>query len=104
MSFLDQISADLDVFFSDFSVNAVLSPSGGYPRSIKVIFDNAYENIELFSGIGTTGPIAQAKDADVMDIARNDLLTVNGRSYYIGKIKPDGTGITIMGLSEDQWV
>ena len=63
-----------------------------------VHFDRGYLDV---LGTPSTGPAATCKSADV-ETAEQDVsvLTVGGVDYLVKGIEPDGTGITVLRLSE----
>ncbi len=90
--------ADLDVFFNtnDFAVSATLA--GG--STIKVIFDRNPE--VALSGIEGAKIVVQAKTSDVSALVAGSTMVIASVTYYILKNEPDGTGVSILTLSEDQ--
>lgn len=106
MTFKADIEADLEVFLDpeEFGTEAVFQHGAGTPKTINVLFDNAYEREDISGeGIGTTFPVARVHDADIAEASRNDTLQIGSVVYYIGTVKPDGTGMSIIELSEDEW-
>jgi hypothetical protein len=103
MTLLDQIETDLDTFINDddFAVDAIYTPVEGDSKIIKVIFDNAYKQMNLQTGVESGGTSAQLKSSDVEDIAKDDTLEINDIAYNIIGIEPDGTGMIVVRLSED---
>ena len=86
---------DLDLFFDDFQSVATLS--GG--STINVLFDR---NPEIaLAAVETAAIVATAKTSDVSDLDTGDTLVIDGVTYYVVKNEPDGTGISILTLSED---
>lgn len=98
--------SDIDnLLFTDYAVDAVYTPAGGQAASIKVIFDNEFQAIEMLGGgVGfeSTSPAALYKTASVSSAKHGDTLAISGKTYYITGVQPDGTGITRLILSEDQ--
>lgn len=97
MSFLTD---DLSIFTStnDFAAAAALNGT----TAINVIFDAAYEAINLQTGeVEGTAPVAICKESDVSGVSHGDTLLVNGTTYHIRGVRPDGTGLTTLILSED---
>lgn len=93
----------VEIYFTDFAVDAAFSHAGGQASIIKVIFDNDFKAVNLATGeVESTGPQAVCKTSDVSNAVHGDTLTVGCISYYIIGIQPDGTGITILFLSKDQ--
>lgn len=96
---------DLTAFFqtADFAYAAIWTPAaGGGPYTVNVIFDN--ENFDsLIGSAGATGlqPRCIAADdalAQGSGIKRNDALVINGTTYKVADVQPDGTGITTLVL------
>jgi hypothetical protein len=95
---------DIDIFFSDFGVDAILKSQIEPEKTIKVIFTAKGQALEILDssiGVETTKPIALCKSSDVETVAHNDIIEISGKEYYVISILPDGTGITTLGLSED---
>ena len=94
-----------NIFLSDFTVDGTYTPQGGGPSTIKVVFENQYQSIEMLSegvGVESTGPAATCKTSDVSTAKHGDTLAISGKIYYINGVQPDGTGLTRLLLSEDQ--
>lgn len=99
MSFYDD---DIDIFFADFGEDALLLSAGAGSKTIKVIFDNNYQAVNIYTGvIESAGPHATAKTRDVTGVAHGDILEIDGGTYYIKGIQPGGKGRTILSLSKD---
>jgi hypothetical protein len=83
-----------DAFFNaaEFAVNATW-----LTHNIQVIFDHEYA--EQF-GIAGTNPIVLTPTASVSGIKKNDAFVVNGISYKVHNIEPDGTGLTRLQLTK----
>lgn len=96
---------DIDLFFTDFAVDALYVPDLGTASTIKVIFDNNHAVIELLgegAGVESTAPVAVCKTADTPDIKRNEILEIDETTYYVKTVEEDGTGMTKLILSEDE--
>ena len=93
------LEGDLDLFFTDFGVEATYNL-----KTITVLFDKNYKVIEPF-GDGTAvesyGPAVTCKSSDVEGIKQANRFTVNNIDYYVKEVQDDGTGITVLLLSED---
>ena len=90
---------DLDTFFTDFGIEAVYNLV-----TITVLFDKNYKVIEPFQDgnvIESYGPAATCKSSDVEGITQGERMTINDIDYYIKEVQNDGTGITVLLLSED---
>ena len=107
MSLNDQMVTDLDTFINDddFAIaDAIYTPVEGDSKPIKVIFDNAYKQMNLSTGIESGGTSATVKDSDIEGVTKGedgDTLEINDIVYSIIGIEPDGTGMTVLRLSED---
>jgi hypothetical protein len=96
---------DLTAFFqtADFAYAATWTPvAGGGPYTVNVIFDNANFDSNIGSA-GATGlqPMCLAADdqlAQGSGIKRNDALVINGVTYKVANIDPDGSGVTNLTL------
>jgi len=96
---------DLTPFFdlAGFAYEATWTPAaGGGPYSVQVIFDNPDYNNSL-GDAGDTGlaPRCMASDVQLAQgagITRNDSLVINGTTYKVADINPDGTGVTTLVL------
>lgn len=95
---------DLSVFFDtdDFAVSAAFTPrSGGAATNIKGIFDKEYvavgDGAEV--AVAATQPMFQTASAG-LTAARGGTLVVDGVTYTIVEVKPDGTGTTILILED----
>jgi hypothetical protein len=89
---------DFGAFFDDtqgFSVVAIYNGTD----SIDVILDKAYfEDRPGAAGIASTQPMALAIEADVPDAAASDTLEINGTTYTVTEVHPDGTGLVMLML------
>ncbi len=99
----DDILTDRDVFLDEdeFAEEFVFSRSGA---TINCIFDDAFEvAVEGGQGVETSAPQVIAKDSDVTGIVQGDTLTrvSNSVVYKVTKPMPDGTGMTVVLLSQD---
>ena len=105
MSLLDTISNDLDTFIDDddFAVEVSYSHAGGDASTINVIWDEAGEFRDMETGEVLLTPITiWAKTSDVSSVAVNDTVVKDSTTYYVHTFKHDGTGITVLALSESQ--
>ena len=95
--------SDLDIFLSDFAVDATYTPAGGTAKTIKSIFDSEYITMSPAGDIGveSVSPAAYCKTSALTGAKHGDTLVISGTTYYIVGIHPDGTGITILILSRD---
>lgn len=88
------------ILLADFGVAATFTPVGGTASSITVIFDNAYEAVDVGGGstFAVTQPRVTARTADVSGATEGATLAIGGVTYTIRVVMPDGTGITEMML------
>lgn len=59
--------------------------------SVSAIFDNGYNAV---MGIDGSTPVITAKSSDVSSAVRGTAVVVDGVSYTVQGIEPDGLGIT----------
>ena len=91
------------IFFDsdDFASSATFTDvSAGTSSTVKGIFDK--ESVE--QAVGEAGlieevPVFTCKTSDVSYATFNDTLAIDGTTYYIKEILPDGTGVTRITLS-----
>jgi len=77
------------------------TPQNGSPKAITVLFDNEYLGMDLNAGtMSTTGPAAYCKSEDLSSTPKGDAFTIDGTSYTVQDIQPDGTGMTICMLKK----
>ena len=98
-------SEDLTAFFqeADFAYAATWTPAaGGGPYTLEVIFDNEYFEASMGeAGAAGRQPMCMAADdqlAQGSGIKRNDTLVINGVTYKVREIQPDGTGVSRLML------
>ena len=91
------------IFFDsdDFASSATFTDvSAGTSSTVKGIFDK--ESVE--QAVGEAGlieevPVFTCKTSDVSNATFNDNLAIDGTTYYIKELLPDGTGVTRITLS-----
>lgn len=86
---------DLAPFFDIDAGFAQTATVGG--SSFPVIFDKAYAPA-LGNMVESTGPVCQAKTADVSAVVQGTSITIASVSYKVREVQPDGTGVTILFL------
>ena len=96
--------ADIDIFFTDFAADAIYTPSGGTAKTIKVVFESEYLSVQVVGDVGveSASPAAYCKSADIIGVQHGDTLVIEGTTYYVTEIHPDGTGMTLLILSKDR--
>lgn len=69
--------------------------------AINVIFNDAYEAANPATGeVETTYPNVLAKTSDIAGAKHRDTFLINGKTYEVIKIQPDGEGMTLLSLTE----
>lgn len=67
---------------------------------INVVFLKPYEALRLGTiEIENAAPTAICRSADVPGVDHTATLTIDGVTYYVHEVKPDGTGITELVLA-----
>jgi hypothetical protein len=92
----------VDEFFNeDLCVEALFTPEAGDPRVILVIFDRQSSDITLAGiGVESAKPQATCRDIDIPDVTHGCTLTIGGEDWSIMDTQPDGTGITVLILTQ----
>lgn len=102
MSFYED---DLDIVFSDFAEDVIYAAQPKLPQdgaTIKGIFDNKGQNVTVFDGeIQASGPQVTVKSLDVVGVRHGDTFTIRSKAWYVRGVEDDGTGVTVLILSED---
>ena len=99
---LDGFNADL--FNGTFDEEGVFTPTGGSSRSIPVVFDNEYQATQFQKAdaeIESSGPRVMCLESDVPGVAHGDTLGIRGKTWYVIEVRPDGTGMVTLMLSQD---
>lgn len=81
-----------------------LWPDGITPRPIEAIFDKPYERTDIPDGGNITGADRSftARDSDILNLAKKDAVLVEGVTYYVKELQPDGLGVTRVMLVSHQ--
>jgi hypothetical protein len=98
-TFKDDLTNDLDIFFNseEFAVDVTYNAA-----TIQGIFDAEFSSaVEGEMGVESTVPQVLLKTSDVPSVAHNETMTINSVVYKVIGIQPDGTGMTLILLSED---
>lgn len=84
----------------DFALTATYTPVGGEGVSISGIFDDGHEEVDAGGGVpfSVTAPQFHTRTADVSGAAEGDTLAIDGVTYTIRVVMPDGTGMTMLQL------
>jgi len=101
MSFWDD---DIDEFFLDFTVPVTVHSGETGEYIFNAIFDEAQKIYDVDSGqIVSTNPQLTCKSVDIINkIDRNVTVEINSVTYYVREIMDDGTGITVLTISENR--
>jgi hypothetical protein len=97
--------ADRAAFLSadDFGVEASYRPvAGGASTTIEGIFDNDFLQVEAeHSAAATRSPRFTCRTADLsLEGRKGDQLVINGVTYLVTVVHPDGTGMTVLWLED----
>lgn len=90
---------DLAGFFDadDFAVTATLTGGG----TVEGIFDaEYYAALDGIAGVAveSSQPAFTAPTSDLSGVGQGDTLTIDGATYEVVEVKPDGTGVTTLRL------
>lgn len=87
---------DLADFLQDFGESAIING-----KEVTVIYDNEFKMaVPMGADIESSNPTAIALSSDVEGLAHGDSVEIREITYKIVGIKPDGTGFTVLVLSE----
>ena len=103
MALKDRLESDLATFFSEDDFGRVDYVTNGVdpPRKIGVIFEETHFAVldgEVSLSLRKT--LAWAKTSDLTNIRRGSWLMIDGVTYPIIDLKPDGTGVTELELED----
>jgi len=104
MTLKADLLTDLDCMFDtdEFADEVTYTNRYGYAKAVNGIYDAAFEALNPATGsVEATAPQIQVKSADVAGVRKNETILREGTTWYITGIHPDGTGVTILVLSED---
>lgn len=81
---------------SDFGVSATYTPVGGVAATVTVIFDNEYFPVD---GAGSMvfamqQPKAFGRTTDFVSVSEGATLAIDGTTYTVRVVMPDGTGMS----------
>lgn len=106
MTLIDVMSSDIKkVFLTDLAEDAVFTSIEDWQTaSIKVIFVDEYQSLDLFNtgvGVEARNPFVFCDASDVPNAKAGDMLVIRGKTYKVRLVQDGSTGITILELSED---
>lgn len=83
---------DLSAFFrvSEFATTVTLDGA-----SVDGIFDNGYIDV---LGLASRAPMFTLQSVDAAAVSTASTLVVNGTTYRVTSVQPDGTGVTVLTL------
>lgn len=95
-------AGDLSGFFNEFAEDAVLE-TNGVDKDVRVILSRNYSENEAGYKTEMFDMTATVSSDSVVGVKRNDVLTLvsDQSKWYISKVRPDGTGLSELVLSED---
>lgn len=99
MTFKTDLTNDLDIFLNsnEFAIDITYNST-----TIQGVFDAEFSSaVEGEMGIESTVPQVLVKTSDVSSAVHGETMTINSVVYNIIGIHPDGTGMTLILLSED---
>ena len=108
MDFNSLMSAADNVLISTFNAGSgdkkgvTLWPGEAREITIQGVFDNPYSRTDIPDGgaIASSDPSFTAHDRAIIGLEKRDAVMVNGDSWYVKELQPDGTGITRVALSK----
>lgn len=94
---------DLEALFGEFGFaeDASYLPTSGEARPVRVIFDEAYQEVDpkTKAPIGSVSPAAHMQAASLPEeLDDDDRLIIRGKTYRINVPKPDGHGAVVCRL------
>ena len=84
------------VLLADFGIDVELTLSASGSKTIKAIFDSSHELADVGGTVSysVVQPRFTCKTSDVKVLAEDDTAVIDGVTYKVKVIMPDGTGIT----------
>lgn len=100
-------AADRAAFLSadEFGVTAAYTPEGAGATTLTGIFDNDWLDLSVEGevGVASRNPRLVCRTSDLADaggLPNDGILVINGVTYRIRVVKPDGTGMTELKLEK----
>lgn len=77
------------------------TPAG---RTVQAIYDGPFQRADMAGGIESYAPRLTCSAADTAGVAHGTRVTrvASGTDYYVTGVQPDGHGMTVLTLSEDE--
>lgn len=98
-----ETAADRLAFLADFGTTATYTKASGGASSVKGIFDNEFYAADTGAGVAfvSAQPRFMVRSADMPTGADyGDGIAIDGISYTVRTIQPDGTGMTTLLLEK----
>ena len=98
-------ASDRLIFFNtdDFASSATYTVQGGSAATIKGIYDNGYNEVDLGGtvAVSSTDPQFTCRTDDVGSASEGDAIVINSTNYTVRRVEDDGTGVTVLFLETD---
>jgi hypothetical protein len=95
---------DLSLFFdvmTGFAQSAVFKRGTATIATVAGIFNDPSKSVEIYNtDVEEPAPFLQAPTASLAAVKRGDTATVDGATYRVERIHPDGTGMSLVTLAE----
>jgi hypothetical protein len=94
---------DVSLFFDqgEFAVEAVFTRAGAEVATASVIFNAPSHEVNFGqAAVEESAPFLMAPSASLAAVRRKDAVAVNGADYFVERLHPDGTGMTVAYLAE----
>ncbi len=95
---------DLSLFFGEFAVTGVFTPSGGSPVAVTGIMDEDFSLVEALSnsvGVMDNKPMFTVPSSTIVDAGNGATLTLDaGGVYLVREVHADGTGLSVLVLEQ----
>jgi len=96
------IFGDLDVFFSSLDHTEIRFALPTGTKVVRGYFDNAFFDAAVGEVVlDSTQPRFQCKESDLSGVTRETRCKVEGRSFSVIEVQPDGTGCAVVVLAHE---
>ena len=92
--------AKLEVRLNQAVISHLANVTADFGNGLLVdgVFDNRY--VESLGVVAGTQPVLLCQAADIPNIVRNSMVTVQGTAYNVADIQPDGVGMKLLVLEK----